>query len=132
MIIRPYHQEGLYINSGQISKLIVKLTYIHVQLLTKTHEYYDKSSYTFASLHKSIWTWGQIWMKLVTNTNRDYSKSTGISWQLWMTLVTKKNMKMTANLHIYSDKSEWYRWQLHMTMIANTKELVFICYTIDM
>ena len=55
MIIRPYLKEGLYISSGQISKLIVKLTYIHVQRLTKPHEYYDKSvSYTFASLHKSI------------------------------------------------------------------------------
>ena len=55
MIIRPYFQEGLYISSGQISKLIVKLTYIHAQRLTKPHEYYDKSvSYTFASLHKSI------------------------------------------------------------------------------
>ena len=55
MIIRPYFQEGLYISSGQISKLIVKLTYFHVQHLTKPHEYYDKSvSYTFVSLHKSI------------------------------------------------------------------------------
>ena len=54
MINRPYFQEGLYISSGQISKLIVKLTNIHVQRLTKPHEYYDKSvSYTFASLHKS-------------------------------------------------------------------------------
>ena len=43
MIIRPYLQEGLYISSGQISKLIVKLTYIHLQFLTKPHEYYDKS-----------------------------------------------------------------------------------------
>ena len=55
MIIRPSFKGGVYINSGQISKLIVKLTYIHVQLLTKPLEYYDKSvSYTFASLHKSI------------------------------------------------------------------------------
>ena len=126
MIIRPYFQEGLYISSGKISKLIVKLTYIHVQILKNPHEYYEKSVlYTFASLHKSIWTWGQIWMKLVTNTLRDYRKSTGISWQLWITLMTK-NMKMTANLHIYSDKSEWYRWQIHMKMIANKNELTFI------
>ena len=55
MIIGPYLQEGLYISSWQILKFIVKLTYIHVQLLTKPHEYYDKSvSYTFASRHKSI------------------------------------------------------------------------------
>ena len=54
MIIKPYFQEGLYISSGQISKLIGKLTYIHVQRLTKPHEYYEKSLYTFASLHKSI------------------------------------------------------------------------------
>ena len=55
MIIRPSLKGGLYISSGQISKLIVKLTYIHVQLLTNPHEYYDKSvSYTFASPHKSI------------------------------------------------------------------------------
>ena len=33
MIIRSYLQEGLYISSGQIYKLIVKLTCIHVQLL---------------------------------------------------------------------------------------------------
>ena len=32
MIIRPYLKEGLYISSGQISKLPVKLTCIHVQL----------------------------------------------------------------------------------------------------
>ena len=55
MIIMPYLKEGFYISFGQISKLIVKLTCIHVQLLTKPHEYYYKSvSYTFASLQKSI------------------------------------------------------------------------------
>ena len=55
MIVRLSLKGGLYISSGQISKLIVKLTYIHVQLLTKPHEYYDKSvSDTFASLHKCI------------------------------------------------------------------------------
>ena len=32
MIIRPYLKEGLYISSGQISKLPVKLTCIHLQL----------------------------------------------------------------------------------------------------
>ena len=125
MIIRPYLKEGLYISSRQISKLIIKLTYIHVQPLTKPHEYYDKYvSYTLPSLHKSIWTRGQIWMKLVTNTHRDYSKSTGISWQLWMTLVTNK--------HVDDSKSEWYSWQIHIKMIANIQELVFICYTIDL
>ena len=131
---KPYFQERLYISSVQISKLIVKLTFFmcsvwqnHMNIMTNLYHV------TFASLHKSIWTWGQIWIKLVTNTNRDYSKSTGISWQLWMPLlIKKKNMKMTANLHIYSDKSEWYRWQIHMKMIANAQELVFICYTIDM
>ena len=38
MIIRPSLKGGLYISSGQISKLFVKLTYIHVQILTKPHE----------------------------------------------------------------------------------------------
>ena len=48
MIIRPSLRGGLYISFG---KIIVKLTYIHAKLLTKPHEYYDKSvSYTFASL----------------------------------------------------------------------------------
>ena len=43
-----------------------------MQLLTKPHEYDDKSiSHTFAYLK-------QIRMTLVTNTNIDYSKSTGI------------------------------------------------------
>ena len=55
MIIGPSLKGGLYMSSGQISKLIVKVTYINVQLLTKLHEYHDKFvSYTFASLHKSI------------------------------------------------------------------------------
>ena len=55
MIIRPYFRESLYISSEQISKLIVKLTFIHVQLLTKLYDYSDKYViYTFASLHKSI------------------------------------------------------------------------------
>ena len=55
MIIRQSLKGGLYISSGQITKLMVKLTYMHVQLLIKPHEYYGKSvSYTFASLHKSI------------------------------------------------------------------------------
>ena len=54
MIIRPL-KGGLYISSGQISNFTVKLTYIHVRLLTKPYEYYEKSvSYKFASLHKSI------------------------------------------------------------------------------
>ena len=52
-------KEGLYRSSGQISKLIVKLTYIHVKLLTKLHEYYDKSvPYTFASLFKNPYEYG--------------------------------------------------------------------------
>ena len=55
MIIEPTPKGCLYIGSGQISELIVKQTYIHMQLLTNPHEYYDKSvPYTVASLHKSI------------------------------------------------------------------------------
>ena len=86
MIVMPSLKGGLYISSGKIPKLIDKLTYIHDPLLKKPYEYYEKSvSYTFASFHKYIWIWGQIWMTLVTNTHTDYSKSTRISWQLWMT-----------------------------------------------
>ena len=71
MIIRPSLKVGLYINFGQISKLIGKLIYIHVQLMTKPQEYYDKLvSYSYASIHKSIWIWRQIWVRLVTNTHR--------------------------------------------------------------
>ena len=35
MMIRPSLKGGLYIGYGQVSKLSVKLTYIHVQLLAK-------------------------------------------------------------------------------------------------
>ena len=70
MIIRPYLKEGLYIISGQLSKLIVKLTYIHVQLWTKPHEYYDKSVIiTFVSLHK-------IHMNMGTTMNETSDKYT--------------------------------------------------------
>ena len=107
MIIRPSLKGGLYMSAGQTSKWIVKITYIHVQLLTKPHEYYDKSVYySFASYHKSIWIWWQIWMTLVTNTHKDYSKLTGKSWQLWMTLVT--------NTHEDDSKSTWILWQILM------------------
>ena len=68
MITRPSLKGGPYKSSGPISKLIVKLTYIHVQLLTKPYEYYDKYvSHTFAS---------QIHMNMGTNMNYTSDKYT--------------------------------------------------------
>ena len=47
-------------SAGQTSKLIFKLTYIHVQLLTKSHGDYDISALCIFS---------QIHMNIVTNLN---------------------------------------------------------------
>ena len=109
MIIRPSLRGGLYMSAGQISKLIVKLTCIHVQLLTKPHEFNDKSiSHTFAYLQKSIWTWGQILMILVRNTHRDYSKSTGISWQLFfffLSLISTYFMAQSTQLFVATKRT---------------------------
>ena len=123
MIMRLPLKGGLYISFGQISKLIGKLTYIHVQLLTKPQEYYDNSvSYTFPSLHKSIWTWGQISVTLVTNTHRGYCKCTGISWQLWMTLVKNTHISLwdpeSTQFQCYSGPSpqDW-RTLIHFNVV---------------
>ena len=85
MIIRPYFQKGPYISSGQISKLIVQLTYIHVQRLSKPHIYYDKFvSHTFASLHK-------IHMNMWTNMNETSDKYTQTLKQIHRNIMTTLN-----------------------------------------
>ena len=53
MIIRPCLKRGLYMSARQTSKLILKLTCIHVQIFK--NEYCDKSvSYSLPSFHKYI------------------------------------------------------------------------------
>ena len=58
-----------YMIMRQTSKLFFKLPCIHVQIFT--NEFYDKSvSYSLSSFPKSIWILWQIFMTLVTNTQK--------------------------------------------------------------
>ena len=62
MIIRPSLKKALYMSARWTYKFIFQLTYIHVKIFPNPHEYFAISvSYSFASFHKSIWIWWQIW-----------------------------------------------------------------------
>ena len=95
-------------SARQTSKLIFKLICIHVKIFTNPHEYYDKSvSCSFASFHKSIWTFWQIWMTLVRNMHKEYRKSA----------------KIVTNLNDTSDKYTWRWQQINIIIVTNLDDI---------
>ena len=83
-VIRPSLRVGVFVSTRQSSKFNFKLTCIHVQIFTDPHDYYEKSvSYSFASFHKSIRIWWQIWMTLVKNKHTNLSRNCSYNYSLF-------------------------------------------------